>query len=205
MFTVGITGGIGSGKTTVTTILQKLGVEVVDADLVAREVVKPGTQGLAEISHRYGAAVLLANGELNRPALRDMVFTKPGEKQWLEALLHPMIIGRCQELLKHVHSAYGILSSPLLIESGQYKLVSRVMVVDVPEQVQLSRTTARDRSTPQKIQQIIDSQISREERLRHADDVIDNSRDELHLREAVERLHVKYLELAQQHTNHHAP
>lgn len=196
MFTVGVTGGIGSGKTTVTNIFEKLGIEVVDADLVAREVVQPGTPGLAQIGHRYGAAVLLPDGSLNRVALRDIVFAKPQEKQWLEDLLHPMIISRCQQRLKQVHSAYGILSSPLLIESGQYKLVSRVLVVDVPEHVQLSRTTARDSSTPEKIQQIIDSQISREERLRYADDILDNSLDELELRVGVEQLHVKYLAFA---------
>jgi dephospho-CoA kinase len=199
MFKVGVTGGIGSGKTTVTNIFGELGIEVVDADLVAREVVQPGTQALAKIRERYGPKILLNDGGLNRPQLRKVVFSTPEEKTWLEELLHPLIFRLSRERLNSAHSAYAILSSPLLIESGEYQIVDRVLVVDIPEALQKSRTAARDNTTPEHIQQIIENQISREKRLQYADDILDNSLDELQLRLAVEQLHLKYLEYAREH------
>src|SRR5690554_1284675 len=118
MLKVGITGGIGAGKTTVTAIFQQLGVEVVDADVVAREVVEPGTPALTQIAQHFGPDILSPDGELDRQALRQRIFTDPQEKLWLEALLHPEIKRVCREQLAQAHSAYAILSSPLLVESG---------------------------------------------------------------------------------------
>ena len=193
MFKVGITGGIGSGKTTVTNILKELGVEIIDADEIAREVVRPGTPALVQITQRYGPDILLADGGLNRTKLRTLVFAAPEEKAWLEALLHPLILQLCKERLEQTHSAYAVLSSPLLIESGQHRVVDRVLVVDIPEALQLSRTANRDNSSPEQIQQIIESQLSRQERLSYADNILDNSLDEQQLRLAIEKLHIEYL------------
>lgn len=198
MFKVGVTGGIGSGKTTVTNMLKDFGVDIIDADEVARELVQPGTPTLAAIQQKYGPDILLPDGSLNRARLRARVFTTPEEKTWLEALLHPLIMQLCEERLEQVRSTYAVLSSPLLIETGQHKLVDRVLVVDIPEALQLSRTTSRDNSSPEQIQQIIDSQLSRQERLSHADDILDNSLDEQQLRLAVEKLHIDYLKFAQE-------
>lgn len=196
MFKVGLTGGIGSGKTTVTDIFRQLGVEVIDADLVAREVVEPGTPALKEIADYFGAGILLDNGALDRAQLRDRVFNNPPDKHWLEALLHPQILRVCRHRLEQAHSAYAILSSPLLIESGEHKLVDRVLVIDVPEALQIDRTASRDRMTHAQIQQIISNQLGRQERLSYADDILDNSLDELQLRLATEKLHLSYLRQA---------
>lgn len=201
MLKVGLTGGIGSGKTTVTDIFQQLGVEVVDADLVAREVVQPGMPALSRIAERFGPDLLLEDGGLDRTKLRKLVFSDAQAKLWLEGLLHPEIIRICRERLEQAHSAYAILSSPLLIESGQYQMVDRVLVVDLPEDLQVSRTSRRDSAEHEQIQQIIDSQISRAERLTYADDILDNRLDELQLRLATEKLHLHYLQIAQQCTN----
>jgi dephospho-CoA kinase len=196
MFKVGITGGIGSGKTTVTDIFRELGIEVVDADLVARELVEPGSPALAEIARHFGAKILHPNGELDRARLRDQVFSNPPDKLWLERLLHPQILRLCRERLKTAHSAYVMLSSPLLIESGEHRLVDRVLVVDLPVDLQISRTANRDRVPEAQIQQIIESQLGRAERLKRADDILDNSLDQLQLRLAVEQLHRFYLRQA---------
>jgi dephospho-CoA kinase len=196
MFKVGITGGIGSGKTTVTDIFRELGIEVVDADLVARELVEPGSPALAEIARHFGAKILRPNGELDRARLRDQVFSNPPDKLWLERLLHPQILGLCRERLETAHSAYVMLSSPLLIESGEHGLVDRVLVVDLPVDLQISRTADRDRVPEAQIQQIIESQLGRAERLKQADDILDNSLDQLQLRLAVEKLHRFYLRQA---------
>lgn len=201
MLKVGLTGGIGSGKTTVTDIFQQLGVEVVDADLVAREVVQPGTPALSLIAERFGSDLLLEDGGLDRTKLRKLVFSDAQAKLWLEGLLHPEIIRICRERMEQAHSAYAILSSPLLIESGQYQMVDRVLVVDLPEDLQVSRTSKRDSAEHEQIQQIIDSQISRAERLTYADDILDNRLDERQLRLATERLHLHYLQITQQRAN----
>ncbi len=199
MYKVGITGGIGSGKTTVTNWLQQLGVEVVDADVVAREVVLPGTAALEQISQHFGEQLLTADGVLDRKALRERIFNDPQEKLWLENLLHPEIKRLCRERLEQAHSMYVMLSSPLLIESGEYKLVDRVLVVDVPESLQLARTAARDNANADDIQQIINSQMTRQERLSYADDILDNSLDELQLQLAIEKLHFYYLQQSLKH------
>jgi len=179
MFVLGVTGGIGSGKTLVTDGFQSLGVSVVDADVVAREVVERGSECLTSIHDRFGADILETTGELNRGRLREIIFSKPLEKQWLESLLHPAIQARTTTdlALAAANSAqpYVVYSAPLLLEAKQRDKVDQLAVVDISEQLQLQRTTQRDKVGSDQIRVIIASQLSRTERLAKADYVIDNS------------------------------
>ncbi|SDZ92494.1 dephospho-CoA kinase [Microbulbifer marinus] len=197
MFTIGLTGGIGSGKSAAADCFRALGIHVVDADWAARVVVQPGQPALAKIAEHFGADVLLGNGELDRARLRGLVFDNADERNWLEALLHPLIREEILRALAASQSAYAILESPLLIESGQYKLVDRVCVIDVPEALQIERAGARDRNDPEQIRKIMAAQLPRAERLQRADDVLDNSGDLSSLEAQVASLHQKYLQLAE--------
>lgn len=192
---LGLTGGIGSGKSAVVEQFASLGVHMVDADQAARWVVEPGRPALLQIAQHFGDGVLLPTGELNRAALRERIFADPAERQWLERLLHPLIRSEIADHLARADSAYAIMVSPLLIESGQYRTVDRVLVVDVPEVLQIARTVARDQASEEQVRAILKVQAAREERLRHADDVLVNDRDLSWLRSEVERLHHFYLQL----------
>ena len=192
---LGLTGGIGSGKTAVADRFASLGVHVVDADQAARWVVEPGRPALLQIVERFGKDVLLQSGELNRAELRQRIFVDPAERQWLEKLLHPLIRAEVAQHLALADSSYAIMVSPLLIESGQYRQVGRVLVVDVPESLQIARTTARDQASEEQVRAILNAQVQREERLKHADDVLVNDRDLSWLGVEVERLHRFYLTL----------
>ncbi|MBR2514440.1 MAG: dephospho-CoA kinase [Halomonas sp.] len=176
---VGLTGGIGSGKSTVARAFGALGIGWVDADDVAREVVMPGEPALAAIAERFGDNVLQADGTLNRAALRSIVFEAPAERQWLESVTHPRVRERILVHLERLqrHSPYVLLVSPLLFESGQDRLVNRTIVVDVPVDVQLSRTLERDGVSEAQVHAILAAQLPREARLAKADDIIDNSGD----------------------------
>ena len=192
---LGLTGGIGSGKTAVADHFASLGVHVVDADQAARWVVEPGRPALAQIVAHFGEGILLPDGGLNRPVLRERIFDDPAERQWLEQLLHPLIRAEVAQHLSLAESPYAIMVSPLLIESGQYRQVDRVLVVDVPESLQVARTAARDQASEERVRSILKVQAAREERLKHADDVLANDRDLPWLKEEVERLHRFYLTL----------
>ncbi|UPQ84908.1 dephospho-CoA kinase [Pseudomonas knackmussii] len=192
---LGLTGGIGSGKSAVVEEFGRLGVHWVDADHAARWVVEPGKPALGAIADRFGETVLAADGSLNRSVLRELVFHDPEQRKWLEELLHPMIRQEIAQHLARATSPYAIMVSPLLVESGQYRQVDRVLVVDVPEALQLERAARRDRCSEAQIQAILSAQISRDERLRHADDVLVNDRDLAWLMCEVERLHNFYLTL----------
>lgn len=192
---LGLTGGIGSGKTAVADRFADLGVHVVDADQAARWVVEPGRPALHQIVERFGEGVLLRSGELDRAGLRQKVFVDPAERQWLEKLLHPLIRAEVARHLALAESPYAIMVSPLLVESGQYRQVGRVLVVDVPEVLQIARTTARDQASEEQVRAILKAQVQREERLKHADDVLVNDRDLSWLGAEVERLHRFYLTL----------
>lgn len=192
---LGLTGGIGSGKTAVADRFASLGVHVVDADQAARWVVGPGRPALQQIVERFGEEVLLQSGELDRAGLRQKVFADPAERQWLEKLLHPLIRAEVARHLALAESPYAIMVSPLLVESGQYRQVGRVLVVDVPELLQIARTTARDQASEEQVRAILNAQAQREERLKHADDVLVNDRDLSWLGAEVERLHRFYLTL----------
>jgi dephospho-CoA kinase len=173
-YIVGLTGGIGSGKTTVSDMFAELGVDVIDADIVARQVVAPNSEALAKIVEHFGQDILQKNGELNRSALRSKIFSNESEKQWLNALLHPLIRQNILNELSLALGDYCILSAPLLLENNLQALVNRVLVIDVSVETQLSRTCQRDSSNQQEVNAIINSQISREKRLTFADDIIKN-------------------------------
>lgn len=192
---LGLTGGIGSGKSAVATHFGNLGVHLVDADHAARWVVEPGRPALAQITEHFGSDVLQADGQLDRATLRQRIFEHPEERRWLENLLHPLIGEEIVRDLASAQSPYAILVSPLLIESGQHRMTQRVLVVDAPESVQIQRTMARDKVSEEQVGAILKAQASREKRLEAADDVLVNDRDLEWLQREVERLHAFYLTL----------
>ncbi|MGL6214598.1 dephospho-CoA kinase [Billgrantia desiderata] len=192
---VGVTGGIASGKSTVARAFAALGVPWVDADDVAREVVKPGEPALAEIAERYGERVLQPDGGLNRRALREIVFADEGERRWLESVTHPRIRQRIVAHLERLQAEgapYVLLVSPLLFESGQSELADRCLVIDVPESLQIARTAARDDVDDAQARAIVAAQMPRSERLARADDVIDNTGSEADLTAQVAELDRRY-------------
>jgi dephospho-CoA kinase len=202
-YVVGISGGIGSGKTTVTDLFATYGVEIIDADVIAREVVEPGTPALKSIVDKFGQSVLdyssgVSLGTLDRAKLRTLVFSDSETKSWLNKLLHPAI--RQQMLLqtRQAKSAYCLLSVPLLVENKLYEQVDRVVIVDVDEQTQLHRTLLRDKTNEQQIRTIMNAQATRSQRLSVADDIVDNKGKTVDLVNQVTRLHKKYLQLAKQ-------
>ena len=196
MFVIGLTGGIGSGKSTVASIFVNLGIEVINADQLARDVVEPGSPALVTIVERYGEYILQEDGSLNRSQLREIVFADANEREWLEQLTHPLIAQLIKDQLRAVSSPYAILESPLLIETDQKELVDRILVIDIVEETQLQRTLARDDSTEATIKAIVNSQIPREQRLEAADDIVDNSAKFEATEREVLRLHEQYLLMA---------
>jgi dephospho-CoA kinase len=192
---LGLTGGIGSGKSAAAQCFVDLGVHLVDADNAARWVVESGRPALAQIAEHFGEGVLQADGTLNRGALRELIFNDPQQRVWLEGLLHPLIREEIRQYLARAESPYAILVSPLLLETTQHQMVQRVLVIDVPEAVQIERTVFRDKTNEAQVRAILNAQASREERLSRADDVIVNDRDPIWLRSEVERLHHFYLTL----------
>ncbi|MCS6230715.1 dephospho-CoA kinase [Shewanella baltica] len=195
-FVVGLTGGIGSGKTTVANLFAAEGITLVDADIVAREVVAPGSKGLETIVTHFGAEILTPEGELDRAKLRQRIFSHPEEREWLNQLLHPMIR---QEMLAQVEkatSAYVIMVVPLLFENGLDRLVNRTLVVDISPELQINRTVKRDNVDASQVNNIISSQCSRSEKLARADDIIDNQGEISTLKREVLALHQRYLQLS---------
>ncbi|WP_336269026.1 MULTISPECIES: dephospho-CoA kinase [Vreelandella] len=195
---IGLTGGIGSGKSTVARAFETLGAASVDADDVAREIVLPGEPALLAIKNRFGDQVMHQDGTLNRVVLRDIIFKDPEQRLWLESVTHPKIRERLlQHLaqLKTQGAPYVLLVSPLLFESGQNSLANRAVVVDVPQALQLSRTQQRDGVSESQVHAILAAQLSREQRLAQADDVIDNSGDHASMMEQVVRLDQRYRQL----------
>lgn len=193
---VGLTGGIGSGKSVVCSRFANLGILIVDADIVAREVVEPGSDALKKIQNHFGDDVVQANGTLDRSKLRDIIFTTATEKEWLESLLHPLINLEIRRQLSQTKSAYAILASPLLLETKQFQLVDRILVIDASEQLQIERASNRDGKNEAQITAIMQTQLSRQERCARASDIIQNHGDLSELDEQVEKLHQLYLELA---------
>ncbi|MCU1720902.1 MULTISPECIES: dephospho-CoA kinase [unclassified Pseudomonas] len=192
---LGLTGGIGSGKSAAAQRFVELGVHLVDADQAARWVVEPGRPALASIVERFGPGVLLEDGQLNRAALRELIFADPEQRRWLEALLHPLIGQEIFSYLAKAESPYAVFVSPLMVESGQYQRTDRLLVIDAPQNLQIERTLLRDQTSPEQVQAILKAQASREERLRHAHDVLVNDRDLAWLHSEVDRLHHFYLTL----------
>jgi dephospho-CoA kinase len=197
---IGVTGGIGSGKSEVTRRFQALGIHVVDADQVAREVVELNSPALEAITLHFGKNILTATGTLDRAKLRSIIFSNPAEKTWLEQLLHPIINTEINRQLQAAKSIYVILVSPLLLETNQDKLVDRVLVVDASEAAQIDRTQKRDRTTSEQINAIMSSQMSRHKRCKKADDIIKNNGDMLELDRQVKNMHEKYVTLLKDNT-----
>lgn len=195
-FLVGLTGGIGSGKTAASNYLTRKGITIVDSDVIAREVVEPGQPTWQAICDHFGNNATLPSGALDRAWLRQQVFEKPEERQWLEQCTHPAIRALTIERLHNTTSAYAVLASPLLFESGQDTLVDRTLVIDVSENLQLQRACNRDQNNAEQIQRIIQSQISRNKRVERADDIADNSRDLPFLYQQLDAFHQDYLHLA---------
>jgi len=198
MLIIGLTGGIGSGKSTVARHFEALGAPVIDADDIGRQLVEPGQPALAAIVKHFGSDMLDDKRHLNRARLREQVFAHPKQRHELEAILHPRIRAEVQRRIANLSPAcgYSLLSVPLLIESGWQDLVQRVLVVDAPRELQIRRTTTRDGITRQQAEAIIASQINRDARLQAADDVIHNDSDLAALQAQVEALHQRYRQLA---------
>ncbi|MFP3977854.1 dephospho-CoA kinase [Marinobacter sp. KMM 10035] len=195
MIILGLTGGIGSGKSTVARQFGNLGVHWVDADDVAREVVEPGTPALAAIADHFGADILLGDGALDRAKLRQIVFEQPEQRIWLESLLHPIIREEltCQLHPQNYALPYVLLVSPLLLETDQHQLVKQILVVDVPVEVQIERTMGRDTNSREQVERIIAAQMPREQRLARADAVIDNNQSLNAVAAEVRALHESFM------------
>ncbi|WP_310606309.1 dephospho-CoA kinase [Buttiauxella brennerae] len=198
VYTVALTGGIGSGKSTIADNFSRLGITVVDADIIARQVVEPGQPALGIIADHFGDEILLQDGTLNRRALRAKIFSSAEEKKWLDALLHPLIHQRTQTEINQALSPYVLWVVPLLIENNLQQKADRVLVVDVSPEVQIARTMARDKVSREHVLQILAAQATREARLGAADDVINNDGGTAQVAAHVDRLHSQYLELAAQ-------
>jgi len=195
MFIVGLTGGIGSGKSVVSNKFLSLHINVNDADIASRKIVEPGQPALVEIENHFGSDILTKEGFLNRGKLREVIFSDPKEKKWLESILHPKIREYLVQEIEGSSSPYSILVSPLLLETNQHQLCSRILLVDVPRGIQVKRTVLRDKVPESQIEKIILSQMDREKRLEKADDVLLNTGTVLELEEQVLELHKKYLQM----------
>ncbi|WP_144393683.1 dephospho-CoA kinase [Pleionea sediminis] len=197
MFKVGLTGGIGSGKSTVSNLFRLKNIDVIDADKIARDVVAKGSQALKEIEDRFGSDLILDSGELNREKLKVQVFNNSSDLNWLNQCLHPKIRAIIETKVQSSKSHYVILDIPLLFENKLEGLVDRILVVDVPEAIQQQRVMDRDGCNRELVESIIKKQVSRDYRLSHADDIIDNSHSLDNLKKAVSTLHQKYRVLSE--------
>ncbi|GAB7216315.1 dephospho-CoA kinase [Dickeya oryzae] len=195
-YIVALTGGIGSGKSTVAQGFASLGATIVDADVIAREVVAPGQPALATIVEYFGPEILQPDGALNRSALRERIFSNPEDKRWLNALLHPLIQKETRRQLAAATTSYALWVVPLLVENQLQGKAHRILVVDVPLETQLQRTMSRDGVSRAQAENILASQASREQRLACADDIIDNNSNPSLLAPRIAALHQHYLELA---------
>ncbi|MCG9583907.1 dephospho-CoA kinase [Vibrio tubiashii] len=196
---IGITGGIASGKTTVADLFQQeFGIEIVDADIVARQVVEPKSQGLQAIEQHFGQGVIQQDGTLNRAKLREIIFSDPSQKEWLNNLLHPMIRTKMLSELAKVQSVYALLVIPLMVENNLQALADKVLVVDVDEQTQIQRTVERDQVDAAQAKAILSSQATREQRLAIADYVIKNNTENQKLLPQITELHKKFLEISRE-------
>lgn len=193
MIVIGLTGGIGSGKTTVAKLFAEFNVPIVDADLIARELVEPGQPALNELVEIFGEDILYPDGTLNRRHLRDRVFADAEQRRQLESILHPLIRAEMIDRLDEVRGPYAVMVVPLLIDTGNWEMIDRILVVDVDEETQLQRVMQRDDVDRKQAESIIDTQISRQDRLSAADDVVDNTDDITCLRRQIARLHEFYM------------
>jgi len=196
MLKIGITGGIGCGKTTVSKLFEQLNIPVIDADTIAHQLVEAGQPALKEIVQAFGSNILNFDGSLNRKKLGQLIFSDSLEKQKLESIMHPLIYQAIQTALKSLNSPYCIISIPLLFETNMINLVDRILVIDCAIESQIERVQKRDGMPLAQIQAIIDSQVSRTYRKAHAHDLIDTSKSNDKLAETVKKLHNSYLSLS---------
>lgn len=196
MLRVGLTGGIGSGKSTAAAFFAGHGVPVIDADEIARQLVTPGQAAYKQVLKTFGSGIVATNGKLDRDRLRHIVFADPEQRKRLEAILHPLVRREIQRQTQRLQTPYCIIVIPLLIEADQRDLVDRVLVIDTDETLQLQRVAGRSQLTEDEIRKIIGTQLSRNERLRYADDVILNNTDLAELRANVDTFHERYMALA---------
>ena len=190
---IGLTGGIGSGKTATSDAFKSLGIDIIDADMSSRRVVERGQPALEDIQDHFGSDILDSENNLDRAKLREIIFQDPKERVWLEELLHPKIAQHIKDQLESSKSPYCVLVSPLLLETEQKSFCSSVLVVDVPEESQISRTSKRDGVSEEQVKSIIATQINREQRLKQADEIIMNDGSIEELKEKILVLHTKYL------------
>lgn len=198
-FRVGLTGGVASGKSTVSHLFAELGVTIIDADLIARQLLEKNTDCFKQVVQLLGDKVLLDNGEINRPFLRELIFTDAAAKQAVEQILHPNVRKQMLATAARSETPYCIFVAPLLIEADMLDLVDRTLVVDIPEPLQLQRLCQRDSLTEQQARRMLDNQASRDERLQAADDIIDNQGDTDTLQKKVKQLHLFYRDLAEKY------
>ena len=198
MLIIGLTGGIGSGKSAVCKIFVELGVPVIDADVIARQVVEPGQPALEQVRNALGNDIITPAGQLDRAKLRTIIFNNPAKRKQLEAILHPAIQTEMLRQANAVNHPYCIFAIPLLFEANQTDMVDRILVIDAPDELRRQRIKARDQINDAEIDAIFSSQLTREERLSQADDTISNNADLDHLRTQVIDLNSRYIELAHQ-------
>ncbi|GFO72112.1 dephospho-CoA kinase [Bathymodiolus japonicus methanotrophic gill symbiont] len=197
MYKVGLTGGIGSGKSTVSEFFKQQAIAVIDADEIAHQLVAPGQKALQQIKLAFGTDYITPDGCLNRNQLRDCIFREPDKKLLLESIMHPLVYAQINQQLSHLNSPYAIVSIPLLIETGMQALVDHILVIDCPMEMQINRVKLRNQLSDAKITAIISSQLDRTERLAQADSVINNTQGLSNLRHQVDLLHKQFLTQAQ--------
>ena len=197
MLIIGLTGGIGSGKSVASDKFKSLGVAVVDADVASRTVVEPGKPALKEIQDHFGSGIITAEGKLDRNKLREIIATDAKERKWLESVLHPKIGEQITKEISESTSIYTLFVAPLLLETNSQEMCSRVVVVDVPKDVQIRRTAKRDKVSSNQVEQMVAAQMKREKRLEKADDVLLNNGTIEDLEKQVEELHKKYIQMAE--------
>tara|TARA_B100001750_G_C15295854_1_gene489730 strand:+ start:24 stop:617 length:594 start_codon:yes stop_codon:yes gene_type:complete len=197
MLIIGLTGGIGSGKSVASDKFKSLGIVVVDADVASRTVVEPGKPALKEIQDHFGSGIITAEGKLDRNKLREIIATDSKERKWLESVLHPKIGEQITKEISESTSVYTLFVAPLLLETNSQEMCSRVVVVDVPKDVQIQRTAKRDKVSSNQVEQMVAAQMKREKRLEKADDVLLNNGTIEDLEKQVEELHKKYIQMAE--------
>ena len=197
MLIIGLTGGIGSGKSVASDKFKSLGIVVVDADVASRTVVEPGKPALKEIQDHFGSGIITTEGKLDRNKLREIIATDAEERKWLESVLHPKIGEQITKEISESTSVYTLFVAPLLLETNSQEMCSRVVVVDVPKDVQIQRTAKRDKVSSNQVEQMVAAQMKREKRLEKADDVLLNSGTIEDLEKQVEELHKKYIQMAE--------
>lgn len=197
MLIIGLTGGIGSGKSVASDKFKSLGITVVDADVASRTVVEPGKPALKEIEDHFSSGIITAEGKLDRNKLREIIATDPEERKWLESVLHPKIGEQITKEISESTSVYTLFVAPLLLETNSQERCARVVVVDVPKEVQILRTAKRDKVSPNQVEQMVAVQMEREKRLKKADDVLLNSGTIEDLEKQVEELHKKYMQMVE--------